>query len=214
MRSAFARAMELRMPEPWGPVKRATSEPPAPSGFTTARRKCRNRGPSVMGSPTHTGTVRRKGRGWPSSLRSTGRTNSSNVTIVLTGFPGNPSLGFVDVRDLVSGPHERDPRRAVHQRGAVGDRGEHPELGGAKCGARRQRDVALPDILAAAADVLPGIPAVAHRDAAVVEQLDVLLADHAVGASGERRAGEDPGGLARADGLCGESPGGHCLDHR
>src|SRR5207302_274505 len=55
------------------------------------------------GSSTHTGTVRRNGSRWPSSRRIAGRTNSSNVTIVLTGLPGNPIHGVRSSRPKPSG---------------------------------------------------------------------------------------------------------------
>src|SRR2546426_5938007 len=90
--------MDVRMPEPCGPVKRAVRFPPTPpdpSGATTARRKCRSFGPSLIGSPTQTGTVRRNGSRWPSMRRMAGRTNSSKVTIALTGLPGNPVSAMV-----------------------------------------------------------------------------------------------------------------------
>src|SRR5205809_852424 len=75
----------------------------------------------------------------------------------------------------------------MHQRSGVCDGGEHAELRGTERRACRERDIARPDILAAVADVLAGVPAVAHGDAAALERLGVLLADHGVGPGGERR---------------------------
>src|SRR5437660_4279968 len=94
----------------------------------------------------------------------------------------------------------------MHQRRGVSDRGEHAELRGAEGGACRERDIASPDILAAVADVLADVPAIAHGDAPAVERLGVLLADHAVGSRRERRAREDPGGLPAATAFDGKRP--------
>src|SRR5438094_360269 len=102
----------------------------------------------------------------------------------------------------------------MHQGCSVSDRGEHPELRGAERGACRERDGSRPDILAAVADVLAGVPAVAHSDAAALERLGVLLADHGVGARGKRRAREDPDRLARTHRLRGKAARGDGLDHR
>src|SRR5437899_11509776 len=84
----------------------------------------------------------------------------------------------------------------MYQRSGVSDGGEHPELRGAEGSACRERDIARPDILAAVADVLSGVPAVAHGDAAALERVGVLLPDYGVGPGGERRTREDPGRLA------------------
>src|SRR3989449_4492318 len=81
----------------------------------------------------------------------------------------------------------------MYQRSGVSDGGEHPELRGAEGSACRERDIARPDILAAVADVLAGVPAVAHGDAAALERLGVLLPDHGVGPGGERRTRVGPG---------------------
>ena len=57
------------------------------------RRKCCSLGLTVTASPRRTGTERRNGSSWPAIRRIAGRTNSSKVTIVLTGFPGSPIHG-------------------------------------------------------------------------------------------------------------------------
>src|SRR5256886_16226458 len=85
----------------------------------------------------------------------------------------------------------------MYQRSGVSDGGEHPELRGAEGSACRERDIARPDILAAVADVLAGVPAVAHGDAAALEWLGVLLPDYGVGPGGGRGPPEDPGRPAR-----------------
>ena len=95
----------------------------------------------------------------------------------------------------------------------MGDRGEHAELRGAERRAGGERDVAPPDVLALVADVLAGVPAVAHRDPVAREGLGVLLADHRVGARGERRAREDPDRLARTHCLRGKAARGDGFDH-
>src|SRR6058998_4063120 len=100
----------------------------------------------------------------------------------------------------------------MYQRSGVSDGGEHPELRGTEGSACRECDIARPDILAAVADVLAGVPAVAHGDAAALERLGVLLADHGVGARGKRRAREDPDRLARTHRLRGKAARGDGLD--
>src|SRR2546430_16731383 len=81
----------------------------------------------------------------------------------------------------------------MYQRSGVSDGGEHPELRGAEGSACRERDIARPDILAAVADVLAGVPAVAHGDAAALERLGVLLPDYGVGPGGGRPTPAEPG---------------------
>src|SRR2546430_15604744 len=101
----------------------------------------------------------------------------------------------------------------MHQGRSVSDRGEHPELRGAERGACRERDGSRPDILAAVADVLAGVPAVAHSDAAALERLGVLLADHGVRARGTWRAREDPDRLTRTHPSSGEAAPRDALLH-
>ena len=79
------------MPDPWAPVSRATRLPSSPVNLT--RKKWRNGAPSVIGSATTTGVTLLNTAACPSILRMAGRTNSSNVTIALTGLPGRPIHG-------------------------------------------------------------------------------------------------------------------------
>jgi hypothetical protein len=47
----------------------------------------------------------------------------------------------------------------------------------------------------------------------ITAQIGVFLTDHAVGALGDRRAGEDPGAFAGSDRAGGECAGGDLFDH-
>ena len=91
MSRALAAGIEVRIPDPCGPVSRA-------SGRRALRRRPHggNAGAgasAATASATRTGTVRRNGRRCPAIFRIAGRTNSSNVTMVLTGLPGRPIHG-------------------------------------------------------------------------------------------------------------------------
>ncbi len=120
----------------------------------------------------------------------------------------------VQVHDLVARSHEGDPRSIVNQRSRMRDGREYAELGGAQGRARAQHDVTLPDVLTPVADVLPGVPAVHHRDAPGLRGLGVLLPYDGVGAGRQRGPGEDACDLAGTDRLGREPAGGHGLDHR
>ena len=127
-------------------------------------------------------------------------------------LPREDLVRAVEVHDLVARAHERDARRAMHQRCAVRDGGEDAELRRAERRSPGERHGARPDVLAPVPHVAPAVPVVAHRHAPVWERLRVFLADDAVRARGERRAGEDAGDLPRAERPLGEPARGDGLD--
>src|SRR5207245_3117590 len=107
-----------------------------------------------------------------------------------------------------------DAGRAVDERRAVRDGGEHAELRRPERSAGGKRDLAFADILSPVAYVLARIAPRDDRDAVRTRALGVFLAHHRVGTGRERSAREDPSGLARPDRPLGELAGGDALDHR
>src|SRR6266508_6620388 len=131
-------------------------------------------------------------------------------------------VALLELDDLIARSHERDPRPAMHQRRIVCNRGQHAELRRTEDRAGGQHDRALANVLATAPDVLLRVARVADRDSphppgplSVPERgsfIRILLTDHGVGGTRERRAGEDTGRLRLTNRLARKLAGGDGLD--
>jgi hypothetical protein len=90
MRSAFARAMDVRSRSP---AAGSHAERAVVAYGDHPAQEVRESRVTVTGSSSTTGVGRRKSLVWPSMRRTTGRANSSKVTIADTGLPGSAIHG-------------------------------------------------------------------------------------------------------------------------
>src|SRR3990172_3027144 len=159
---------------------RCCSAPSRPSAALT--RSC---------SPTDTpADEMRRSQPSPQESRSTMSSSRSRAIPRLTG-----SARARQIHELVARGEDAHDRPPHHPHRLMPERGEQADLGRPQHAPALEHDITQPHVLAPGPHALPGRHETADPDRAAIRR-HVFLRDDAVGALGERRAGEDAEGLA------------------